>query len=40
MALLGFESVTTVLNVHGPTEDKSDDMKNRFYRELECVFPK
>jgi hypothetical protein len=40
MALLGFESVTTVLNVHAPTENKSDDMKDRFYRELECVFPK
>jgi hypothetical protein len=40
MALLGFESVTTVLNVHAPTENKSDDMKDRFYEELECVFDK
>jgi hypothetical protein len=32
-----------VLNVHETTEDKSDDMKNRFYEELESVldqFPK
>jgi hypothetical protein len=38
MALLRFESVTTVLNLHAPTEDKIDDMKDRFYEELECVF--
>jgi hypothetical protein len=31
---------TTVLNVHAPTEDKTDDMKGRFYEELECVFDK
>jgi len=24
-----------ILNVHEPTEDKSDDMKDRFYEELE-----
>jgi hypothetical protein len=32
-----------VLNVHAPTEDKSDDMKDCFYMELERVldqFPK
>jgi len=32
-----------VLNVHAPTEDKSDDTKNVFYEELERVldpFPK
>jgi exonuclease III len=32
-----------VLNVHAPTEDKIDDLKNRFYEELELVcdkFPK
>jgi hypothetical protein len=29
-----------VLNVHAPTEDKIDDMKNRFCEELECVFNK
>jgi hypothetical protein len=31
------------LNVHAPTEDKIDDMKNSFYEELERVcdkFPK
>jgi hypothetical protein len=29
-----------VLNVHAPTEDKSDDIKDRFYEELEQVFDK
>jgi hypothetical protein len=29
-----------VLNVHAPTEDKIDDIKNRFYEELEQVFYK
>jgi hypothetical protein len=29
-----------VLNVHAPIEDKIDDMKDRFYEELECVFHK
>jgi hypothetical protein len=29
-----------VLNVHVPTEDKIDDMKDRFYEELEHVFDK
>jgi hypothetical protein len=27
-----------ILNVHAPTEDKIDDMKERFYEELEQVF--
>jgi hypothetical protein len=27
-----------VLNVHAPTEDKIDDIKDRFYEELERVF--
>jgi hypothetical protein len=27
-----------VLNVHAPTEDKDDDMKDSFYEELEQVF--
>jgi exonuclease III len=27
-----------VLNVHAPTEEKSDDLKDRFYEELEQVF--
>jgi hypothetical protein len=26
-----------VLNVHAPTEDKTDDVKDSFYEELECV---
>jgi exonuclease III len=29
-----------VLNVHAPTEDKIDDIKDRFYDELEQVFDK
>jgi exonuclease III len=29
-----------VLNVHAPTEDKTDDIKDRFYEELEQVFDK
>jgi exonuclease III len=29
-----------VLNVHGPTEDKTDDVKDSFYEELELVFDK
>jgi hypothetical protein len=27
-----------VLDVHAPTEDKTDDVKDRFYEELERVF--
>ena len=27
-----------VLNVHAPSEDKCDDLKNSFYEELEQVF--
>jgi exonuclease III len=27
-----------VLNVHAPSEDKSNDVKDSFYEELECVF--
>jgi hypothetical protein len=27
-----------VLNVHDPTEDKDDDIKDSFYEELEQVF--
>jgi hypothetical protein len=30
----------TVLNVHAPTEDKTDDVKDSFYGELERVFDK
>jgi hypothetical protein len=29
-----------VLNVHAPTKDKSDDVKDSFYEELERVFGK
>jgi hypothetical protein len=29
-----------VLNIHAPTEDKTDDVKECFYEELECVFDK
>ncbi|PNF43544.1 hypothetical protein B7P43_G03931 [Cryptotermes secundus] len=29
-----------VMNVHAPTEDKTDDTKDRFYEELEPVFDK
>jgi hypothetical protein len=29
-----------VLNIHDPTEDKIDDMKDGFYEELERVFDK
>jgi exonuclease III len=29
-----------VLKVHAPTQDKTDDMKDRFYEELEHVFDK
>jgi hypothetical protein len=29
-----------VLNVHDPTEDKTVDVKDTFYEELECVFYK
>jgi exonuclease III len=29
-----------VLNVHAPTEDKTDDMKDSFYEDLERVFDK
>jgi exonuclease III len=29
-----------VLNVHAPTEDKTDVVKDSFYEELKCVFDK
>jgi hypothetical protein len=29
-----------VLNVHAPTEDRIDDLKDSFYEELEWVFDK
>jgi hypothetical protein len=36
--LSGRWSNIIVLNVHAPTKDKIDDIKNRFYEELEQVF--
>jgi hypothetical protein len=27
-----------ILNIHAPTEDKTDDITDRFYEELEQVF--
>jgi hypothetical protein len=27
-----------VLNVHAPIEDKADDVKDKFYEELERIF--
>jgi hypothetical protein len=38
--LRGCWCVIIVLNVHALTEDKIDDMKDRFYEELEHVFDK
>jgi hypothetical protein len=29
-----------VLNVHAPTEDKTDDVEDSFYEELELIFDK
>jgi hypothetical protein len=41
MTLRGSRSNKIVLNVHVPTEDKNDDMKDDgFYKELERVFDK
>jgi hypothetical protein len=31
---------TIVLNVHAPIEDKTDDVRDSFYEELESVFDK
>jgi hypothetical protein len=36
--LRGYWCDIIVLNVHAPTEDKIDDVKDRFYEELEHVF--
>jgi hypothetical protein len=38
MVLRGRWSNIIVLNVHAPTEEKSDDSKDSFYEELEQVF--
>jgi hypothetical protein len=32
--------IIIVLNIHAPTEDNIDDVKDTFYKELECVFNK
>jgi hypothetical protein len=33
-------SLSLSLSLHAPIEDKIDDMKDSFYKELECVFDK
>jgi hypothetical protein len=38
MVLRGRRCNIIVLNVHAPTEEKSDDSKDSFYEELEQVF--
>jgi exonuclease III len=38
MVLRGRWCNIIVLNVHAPTEEKSDDSKDRFYEELEQAF--
>jgi hypothetical protein len=38
--LRGRRCDVNVLNFHAPTEDKIDDIKDRFYEEVEQVFDK
>jgi hypothetical protein len=38
IVLRGRQCNIIVLNVHAPSEDKSDDLKDSFYEELEQVF--
>jgi exonuclease III len=38
--LRGYWCNIIVLNVHAPTEDEIDDIKDRYYEELEQVFDK
>jgi hypothetical protein len=38
--LRGYWFQINVLNVHAPTEDKTDDMKGSFYKEFEHAFDK
>jgi hypothetical protein len=38
--LRGGKFYIIVLNIHVPTGDKIDDVKETFYKELECVFNK
>jgi hypothetical protein len=40
MILRGHWCHVIVLNIHAPTEDKIDDVKDSFYKKLECVFNK
>jgi exonuclease III len=40
MTLRGRWCHIIVLNVHSPTEDKTEDVKDSFYEELECMFHK
>jgi exonuclease III len=40
MILRGHWCDIIVLNIHAPTEDKIDDIKDRFYEKLEQVFDK
>jgi hypothetical protein len=40
IVLRGHWCDTIILNVHVPTEDKIEDMKDRFYEELDHVFDK
>jgi hypothetical protein len=40
MILRGHWFHIILLNVHVPTEDKTDDVKDSFYEELECIFDK
>jgi hypothetical protein len=40
IALRGRWCQVIVLNVHAPTEDKTDDVKDSFYEKLERVFDK
>jgi hypothetical protein len=38
--LRGYWFHVIVLNVHAPIEDKTDDVKDSFYEELELIFDK
>jgi hypothetical protein len=38
VTLRGYWCDVIVMNVHAPSEDKSDDTKDSFYEELEHVF--
>jgi hypothetical protein len=40
ITIRGRWSYNTVLNVHAPTEDKTEDVKGSFYEELENIFNK